>query len=88
MPADVLKIDMNFLSGEDKNGRSKAIIRHIIRMTEELDLTSLIEGVETKEQFAQLLEMGCSLFQGYHFAKPMPVEEFAGFAFGAQAELK
>ena len=50
-------------------------------MTEELDMSSLTEGVETSGQFKQLTKMGCRLFQGYYFAKPMPVEEFEIFAF-------
>ncbi len=36
----------------------------------------LTEGVETAEQFQMLREMGCRLFQGYHFAKPLPLAEF------------
>ncbi|MBR6257887.1 MAG: EAL domain-containing protein [Lachnospiraceae bacterium] len=81
MPVDVLKIDMEFLSGDEDNGRSDTIIKHIIKMTEELDMSSLTEGVETSGQFKQLTKMGCRLFQGYYFAKPMPVEEFEIFAF-------
>ena len=34
------------------------------------------EGVETKEQVERLTAMGCELFQGYYFAKPMPISEF------------
>ena len=42
-------------------------------ITEKLNLA---EGVETKEQYDGLLEMGCQMYQGYYFAKPMPVAEF------------
>jgi EAL domain-containing protein (putative c-di-GMP-specific phosphodiesterase class I) len=45
-------------------------------MSQELGLFSLTEGVETKEQYDMLNEMGCNLFQGYYFAKPMPLDEF------------
>jgi EAL domain-containing protein (putative c-di-GMP-specific phosphodiesterase class I) len=81
MPVDVLKIDMKFLSGDEENGRSDTIIKHIIKMTEELKMTSLTEGVETSGQFDQLTGIGCRLFQGYYFAKPMPIDEFEKFAF-------
>jgi divalent metal cation (Fe/Co/Zn/Cd) transporter len=43
-------------------------------------ITSLIEGVETEKQYRGLMEMGCELYQGYYFAKPMPLEDFERFA--------
>ena len=36
-------------------------------------------SVETQYQFEQLVKMGCKLFQGYYFAKPMPLEDFEKF---------
>lgn len=77
MPVDVLKIDMVFLRQE--TDRAKAIIRQMIALTKELGITSLTEGVETKLQFDNLMEMGCQLYQGYWFAKPMPIEDFENF---------
>ena len=82
MPVDVLKIDMKFLSASGSKEKGQTIIRNIIRLSEELDIASLTEGVETEEQYNQLFEMGCQLFQGYYFAKPMPIEDFESFAFG------
>ena len=40
---------------------------------------SLTEGVETKSQMEMLADMGCKLFQGYYFAKPLPLPEFDDF---------
>ena len=80
MPVDVLKIDMRFLSSTNDKERAKTIVKNIIRLSEELGIESLTEGVETQHQFEQLALMGCSLFQGYYFAKPMPTEEFESFA--------
>ena len=65
-----------FLQKGDRNMRAQTIIDEIITMTGRLGITSLTEGVETKEQFDSLKEMGCRLFQGYYFAKPMPLEDF------------
>ena len=86
MPVDVLKIDMKFLSDRDEHGRSDTILKHIIMMAEELQMTSLTEGVETEKQYTDLVKMGCRLFQGYHFAKPMPVEDFEKYAFENRKE--
>ena len=79
MPVDVLKLDMRFLSKSSDEKRAQTIIRNIIHLSEELSIDSLTEGVETQEQYESLSEMGCKLFQGYYFAKPMPVEDFIEF---------
>ena len=80
MPVDVLKIDMRFLSVKKNRDRARIIVKNIISLSEELGIDSHTEGVETEYQFEQLAGMGCRLFQGYYFAKPMPVEEFESFA--------
>jgi len=77
MPVDVLKLDMKFLS--DTSNKSETIIRNVINLSKELDMTALTEGVETQQQYNQLIGIGCSLFQGYYFAKPMPINEFNDF---------
>ena len=76
MPVDVLKIDMAFLRKKDTDGRGKIIVKEIVTLAKELGIISLTEGVETEEQYDKLLEMGCQMYQGYYFAKPMPPEEF------------
>ena len=80
MPVDVLKIDMKFLSSDHGDLRAKTIIKNIITMSDELGIASLTEGVETAEQFSSLSDMGCRLFQGYYFAKPMTVTDFEEYA--------
>jgi EAL domain-containing protein (putative c-di-GMP-specific phosphodiesterase class I) len=76
MPVDIIKIDMGFLNRSQVNDRAQKILHNIINMNSDLGIVSLTEGVETDEQYRMLLDMGCRLFQGYHFAKPMPVAEF------------
>ena len=76
MPVDVLKIDMKFLSKSSNSGKADTIVKNIINLSKELGIDSLTEGVETQEQYRSLSDMGCKMFQGYYFAKPMPVEEF------------
>ena len=78
MPVDVLKIDMAFLrrSAETAVPRARAIVREIIALARALDIVSLTEGVETEQQYRSLRDMGCKLFQGYYFSKPVPIEEY------------
>lgn len=84
MPVDILKIDMNFLSKSQNEYKAKTIVQNIIHLAEALGIESLTEGVETPAQYHALSDMGCKLFQGYYFAKPMPVEEFEKYAFQKQ----
>jgi len=76
MPVDVLKIDMVFLQQAGRNVRARTIVDEVITMARRLGITSLTEGVETKAQYDGLMEMGCQLYQGFYFARPMPAEEF------------
>jgi len=76
MPVDVLKIDMAFLRESGEKERTRTIMHSIIKMSEDLGMTSLSEGVETESQYRALSAMGCNMFQGYYFAKPVPVPEF------------
>ncbi|MCM1541209.1 MAG: EAL domain-containing protein [Blautia sp.] len=73
---DVLKMDMSFLRGSRQPERSWAIIQTIVDLARDLDMRVVTEGVETEEQVERLKAFGCELYQGYYFAKPMPVDEF------------
>lgn len=73
---DILKIDMNFLTKSEDESRSRKILQMIIELSNQLGMPVITEGVETAEQLSYLSEMGCNMFQGYYFAKPMPVEQF------------
>lgn len=73
---DVLKMDMGFLRGSRQTERSWTIIQTIVELAGDLDMQVITEGVETKEQVERLKAIGCKLYQGYYFARPMPVSEF------------
>ena len=76
MPVDVLKIDMVFLGKTSDYTKSKIILNSIVNMANNLEMPQITEGVETREQFDMLKAMGCKLFQGYFFSKPVPLAEF------------
>ena len=78
MDVDVLKIDMGFLrtTRPERIERSMSIINTIISLTKTLGLSVITEGVETKEQIDKLTQMGCGIYQGYYFSKPIPVDQF------------
>jgi diguanylate cyclase (GGDEF)-like protein len=81
LPIDYLKLDMRFMnSSRDKiqNGK-RDIMSFVISLSKWLQLPTIAEGVETKEDFELLRSMGCNYIQGYYFAKPMPVKEFEAY---------
>lgn len=88
VPADVVKLDMKFLEGEDDSGRGGNILESIVRMTKWLGMGVIAEGVETVEQADFLLSIGCSYIQGYLYSKPIPLEEFEQILLGKNKERK
>ena len=70
-----LKIDRSLFRNEN-DPREKTLVHYIIRTAQELNMTTIAEGVETKGYVDYLKELGCDYVQGFYFYKPMPVEEF------------
>ena len=73
---DVLKIDMAFLQDAQHQNRNKKILQMIISLSKQLGMPVITEGVENAEQVTLLSQMGCDMFQGFFFAKPMQVQQF------------
>lgn len=74
--ADVLKIDMAFLREAKDNARSWSILVSIMELARSIGMKTITEGVETKDQLDNLIQIGCNMFQGYYFSRPIPVEDF------------
>ena len=72
--ADILKIDMGFLTENELKGQD--ILESIIFLAQKLGMEVITEGVETSQQLTMLIQMGCRMFQGYYFSRPIPEEEF------------
>lgn len=74
-PIDCLKIDKLFL--EDYHTKEGAIfLETIVKMGQSLRMSVVAEGIETAEQLKYIQGIGCHLYQGYYFARPLPVPEF------------
>ena len=75
-PVDTLKIDQSFVRDIATNPDSAAIIKAIISLGHNLNLTVLAEGIETEEHFQFLLKNGCDEGQGYLMSKPVTNHAF------------
>lgn len=80
LPLDQLKIDRAFIRDLASNTNDAAIVHTIITMGKTLGLDVIAEGVETEAQVKQLNEYGCLAYQGYLFARPLPLAAFEVFA--------
>lgn len=74
LPIDEFKIDRGFILGMAAGGRS-AIVRAIIGIARELELTVVAEGVEDALTMDRLRLEGCDQAQGFHICRPVPAEE-------------
>ncbi|MEX6504435.1 EAL domain-containing protein [Pseudomonas zhanjiangensis] len=79
LPIDKVKIDRSFVQDIISNQHDAAISQGIISMAHHLKLKVIAEGVETEAQFSFLKKSRCEEFQGYFFAKPMPLEQLEQF---------
>ena len=76
LPFKEIKIDRSFIVAMTSSPDSLRIVRTIIDLTRDLEMTPLAEGVESAAQLAQLQVLGCDKVQGYLYAKPMPLDQF------------
>jgi len=76
LPVDLLKIDQCFVRDMMQGERHRALVAAIIAIGRSLELEVIAEGVETRDQAEQLHRLGCRIFQGFHFAPPLPPEAF------------
>lgn len=74
LPLDVVKIDKSFFNNS-ANKKAEIILESIINLSHKLNIKTVSEGVETKQQVELLQGLGCDLIQGFYFARPMPLEQ-------------
>ncbi len=75
MPLDVLKIDRSFLDQAGlANRQASAVLQSISDLSKNLNIFTIIEGVETQQQLDVVQAAGIDLTQGYFFSRPMPAE--------------
>ncbi|HEV3047567.1 MAG TPA: bifunctional diguanylate cyclase/phosphodiesterase [Solirubrobacteraceae bacterium] len=75
LPASELKIDRSFITDVLDDPRAGAIVRSIVDLARNLELTLVAEGIETQEVAEHLAALGAQTGQGYLFARPMPAAE-------------
>ncbi len=74
LPFSELKIDRSFICGIDQSADKRKLLQGIVGLARGLNMATIIEGAETQGEVLTLQALGCSLVQGFYFAKPQPFE--------------
>jgi diguanylate cyclase (GGDEF)-like protein/PAS domain S-box-containing protein len=80
MPLATVKLDRRFVTRLAEGTPSWAILQACTTLSEVLGFVTVAEGIETAEQAAALRRLGCTLLQGFHFARPMGMEALVEWA--------
>jgi EAL domain-containing protein (putative c-di-GMP-specific phosphodiesterase class I) len=67
---------MKFLAKSRNEERGKKILKALVGLANDFGMRVIAEGVETEEQVNFLRGIGCNVFQGFYFSRPMSVEKF------------
>jgi diguanylate cyclase (GGDEF)-like protein/PAS domain S-box-containing protein len=70
-PISTIKTDRSFLSPGESSKERRAVLRAVLQMAHHLGMEVIVEGVETPEQFAEILSLDCRCAQGYLFSRPV-----------------
>lgn len=79
LPFTTIKLDQGIVGRMLSSDKNATITSSSIRLAHELGISIIAEGVETKEQYHHLLNIGCSDVQGYWISKPLPLDQFLHF---------
>lgn len=71
LPFSQIKLDGSFVRKLQSHPRCAAVVSSAVALADSMDISLVVEGVETSQQMEQLVGLGCSLVQGFLFARPM-----------------
>ncbi|WP_306208654.1 putative bifunctional diguanylate cyclase/phosphodiesterase [Actinoplanes sp. RD1] len=77
LPVTTLKIDRSFVTGIADDAEARSVCEAVVHLGGAFKMTVVAEGIETAEQAAALIDMGCTIGQGFHFYRPLPPAEAA-----------
>ncbi|MBI2406677.1 MAG: EAL domain-containing response regulator [Gemmatimonadetes bacterium] len=72
LPFNVLKVDHQFVNGAAESPSKRSVLEASIALARNLSMTSVAEGVQTRDDWDLLQALGCEQMQGYFIARPMP----------------
>ncbi|MEN0040502.1 MAG: EAL domain-containing protein [Pseudomonadota bacterium] len=74
-PCDIMKIDRSFIGNMTVSSKDCSIVKALIQMSNDFGFNTVAQGIETREEAAQLSAMGCNRGQGFYYAKPASADD-------------
>ena len=75
LPVNVVKIDKSLIAGLGSDEEQSNFVAAVLHLIDACGLTAVAEGIETAEQAAELVRLGCASGQGYYFSRPVPAAQ-------------
>ncbi len=75
LPLDCIKVDRSFVSGIHPDTAGYGIVKSLLTLSRDMEISCIVEGVETEQELEVLKGIGTCCVQGYLFSKPVPAEE-------------
>ena len=88
LPIRVLKVDQSFMRRIPGDTKTETVVRSILKLSEGLDLQTIVEGVETEEQLSFLATYPVDYIQGYLFSPPMERDAFKAKLLSGEREIR
>lgn len=76
LPLDIIKVDKTFIDDIAEDEYAQAFIKLIVELSDTIDTSIIVEGVENENQLNILKELGVDYIQGFYYGKPVPAYEF------------
>ena len=76
LPLDIIKVDKTFIDDIVEDEYAQAFIKLIVELSDTIDTSIIVEGVENEAQLNILKELGVDYIQGFYYGKPVPAYEF------------
>ena len=78
LDVDTVKLDRSFFRGDNNSRRGRYIVEALLKLTAQLHIRTVAEGIDDPGQVKYLGQVGCDMIQGFYYFKPMPLEKFEG----------
>ncbi len=79
LPLDKIKIDRSFVANIRTNPVSYKIVKSLLALSREMNISCVVEGVETASELSVVHDLGGTMVQGYYYSKPVPADEAIRF---------